>query len=43
MIIQYTFVLKESGGDRMAVGFTTSFAISVFLLIGLELWCLTPL
>ena len=30
MIIQYTFVLKESGGDRMAVGFTTSFAISVY-------------
>jgi hypothetical protein len=24
MIIQYTFVLKESGGDRLAVGFTTS-------------------
>ena len=30
MIIQYTFVLKESGGDRMAVAFTTSFAISVY-------------
>ena len=30
MIIQYTFVSKECCGDRMVVGFTTSFAISVY-------------